>query len=200
MSNSMTMVDDAATARLALSPLRRRLLARLRTPASAAALSEEFAMPRQKLGYHLRVLEKAGLLADAGSRRRRGFTERMLETRSDALIVDPMILAPADADAVGKQDRFAAGHLVRTAAGIVRDVSRMRAAADAEGSRLLTFTVEADVAFAAPDQIELFTARLAEALAGIAAEFAPKGEGRAYRVTIAGHPAAGPGAKAKRIN
>src|SRR4029453_10700262 len=200
MSDSMTMVDDAATARLALSPLRRRLLARLRSPASAALLGEEFAMPRQKIGYHLRMLEKAGLLAEAGSRRRRGFTERMLETRSDALIVDPMILAPADPDAVGKQDRFAAGHLVRTAAQIVRDVSRMREAADAEGSRLLTFTVEAEIAFAAPADIELFTAPLAESLAGIAADFAPRDEGRAYRVTIAGHPAAGARAKAPSIN
>ena len=200
MNDSMTMVEDAATARLALSPLRRRLLTRLRTPASAAALSEEFDMPRQKIGYHLRMLEKAGLLAEAGSRRRRGFTERMLETRSDALIVDPMILSPADPDAAGKQDRFAAGHLVRTAAGIVRDVSRMRAAAEAEGSRLLTFTVEADIAFAMPADIERFTARLAEALAGIAADFAPTGEGRAYRVTIAGHPAARARAKSASIN
>ena len=157
-------------------------------------------MPRQKLGYHLRMLEKAGLLAEAGSRRRRGFTERMLETRSDALIVDPMILSPTDPDVVEKQDRFAAGHLVRTAAEIVRDVSRMRAAAEAEGSRLLTFTVEADIAFAAPADIELFTARLAEALAGIAADFAPTGEGRAFRVTIAGHPAARATAKSASIN
>ena len=200
MSDSMTMVDDAATARLALSPLRRRLLARLRNPASAAVLSEEFAMPRQKIGYHLRVLEKAGLVAEAGTRRRRGFTERMLETRSDALIVDPMILAPADPDAVGKQDRFAAGHLVRAAAQIVRDVSRMREAAESEGRRLLTFTVEAEIAFAAPADIELFTARLAESLAEIAADFAPRDEGRAYRITIAGHPAAGAGAKAPSIN
>ena len=73
----------------------------------------------------------------------------------------------------------------------MRDVSRMRAAAEEEGSRLLTFTVEADVAFAQPADIARFTSRLAEAVAAIAADFAPEVEGRAYRVTIAGHPAAG---------
>jgi len=133
----MAMLDDAAITRLALSPLRQRLL------------------------------------ADAGTRQRRGFTEKYLETRSDVLIVDPMILGQNDSrgpdpDAVDKQDRFAAGHLVRTAAGIVRDVSRMRAAAEAEGSRLLTFTIEADVAFARPADIESFTARLADAVAALA--------------------------------
>jgi len=193
MTGAFALVEDAVTARLALTPLRRQLLERLRSPASAATLGSELNIPRQKIGYHLKLLEEAGLIAEAGTRKRRGFTERLMETRSDALIVDPMILAPADPDATEKQDVFAAEHLVRTSAGIVRDVSRMREAAREEGSRLLTFTIEADVAFAAPSDIERFAARLTESLSEIAAEFAPKGEtkgeGRAYRVTIAGHPA-----------
>lgn len=197
MSESLSMLDDASAARVALSPLRRELLGLLRTPTSAAGLAETLAMPRQKIGYHLRLLEKAGLIAAVETRRRRGFTETLFEARSEALLIDPMILAPADPDTVDKQDRFAADHLVRTAAGIVRDVSRMREAAADEGSRLLTFTVEADVAFARPADIEAFAARLSEALATIAADFAPAGEGRSYRVTVAGHPAANSRAKPK---
>ncbi|MDQ8755079.1 winged helix-turn-helix domain-containing protein [Sphingosinicella sp. LHD-64] len=200
MGDRLAMVEDAGTARLALSPLRQRLLARLRTPASASALGDEFGMPRQKIGYHLRLLEKAGLIAEAGTRQRRGFTQKLYEARGDALIVDPMILAPTDPVATEKQDRFAAEHLVRTAAGLVREVSRMRDAAMGEGSRLLTFTVEADVAFARPSDVERFTSRLAEAVAAIAADFAPEGEGRAYRVTIAGHPAAAAKAAKRSVN
>lgn len=197
MNELLALVDDAVTARVALSPLRRELLARLRTPASAAGLAEALDLPRQKIGYHLRLLQKAGLIAAVETRQRRGFTETLFEARSDALLIDPMILAPADPDTVDKQDRFAADHLVRTAAGIVRDVSRMREAAAAEGSRLLTFTVEADVAFARPADIEAFAARLSDALATIAADFAPAGEGRSYRVTVAGHPAANTRTKPK---
>src|SRR5690606_12832890 len=148
MSDSLAMLDDARTARLALSPLRRELLARLRQPASAAGLAEALDQPRQKIGYHLRILEKAGLIAEVSTRRRRGFTEKLFEARSEALLIDPMLLVPADPAVVDKQDRFAAAHLMRTAAGIVRDVSRMQEAAESECSRLLTFTVEADVAFA----------------------------------------------------
>lgn len=184
------MVGDAAAARAALSPLRRELLGRLREPGSAASLSEALKLPRQRIGYHLKVLEEAGLIVAAGERKRRGFTEHLYEARSDALIVDPLILGAADRDSIDKQDAFAAEHLVRTAAGIVSEVSRMREAARDEGSRLLTFTVEADVAFAAPAEIARFTDRLAEALAGLAGEFRPvRGIGRSYRVTIAGHPA-----------
>ncbi len=191
MTDSLALVDDATTARAALSPLRRELLARLRTPASAVALSEALDLPRQKIGYHLRVLEKAGLISKAGTRQRRGFTEQLFELGSDALVIDPMLLAPPAPDAVDKQDRFASGHLIRTAAGIVRDVSRMRSAAAGEGSRLLTFTIEADVGFARPADIEHFATRLSDAVSAIAADYASPDRGRRYRVTIAGHPAAG---------
>lgn len=200
-AGSLALVGDAATARLALSPLRRELLARLRSPGSASSLSNELNLPRQKLGYHLRVLEQAGLIAAAGTRQRRGFTEQLFETKSDALILDPMILAPADPETVEKQDRFAAAHLVRTAAGIVREVSRMREAAADEGSRLLTFTLEADIGFAAPSDIERFTGKLAEALAALAREFPAVAGRRVYQLTAAGHPAVEHAeSKPKRIN
>ena len=191
MTDSLALVDDATTARAALSPLRRELLARLRTPASAVALSEALDLSRQKIGYHLRVLEKAGLISKAGTRQRRGFTEQLFELGSDALVIDPMLLAPPAPDAVDKQDRFASGHLIRTAAGIVRDVSRMRSAAAGEGSRLLTFTIEADVGFARPADIEHFATRLSDAVSAIAAHYASPDRGRRYRVTLAGHPPAG---------
>lgn len=200
-SSSLALVGDVATARVALSPLRRELLARLRMPGSASSLSNDLSLPRQRIGYHLRVLEAAGLIAAAGERKRRGFTERLFEARSDALILDPMILAPRDPDAVEKQDRFAADHLVRTAAGIVREVSRMREAAAGEGSRLLTFTLEADIGFAAPGDVERFTARLGEALAALARDFPAEPGRRIYRLTAAGHPAVEPTeSKPKRIN
>ncbi|MGQ0590868.1 MAG: helix-turn-helix domain-containing protein [Sphingosinicella sp.] len=198
--DSLALVGDAATARVALSPLRRELLARLRVPGSASSLANALDMPRQKIGYHLRVLEEAGLIGPVGTRKRRGFTERLLEAKSDALLVDPMILGPANPDAVEKQDSFAAGYLVRTAAGIVREVSRMREAAAEEGSRLLTFTLEADIGFAAPKDIERFAGRIAESLAALAREFAPEPGRRIYRLTAAGHPAVGERAKSPGIN
>ena len=83
--------------------------------------------------------------------------------RADAFLVDPGILGPPPEVLV--QDRFAADHLVSVAAGIVREVSRMRRAADEAGQRLLTFTVEADVGFATPQHLEDFSRELTEAVA-----------------------------------
>ena len=166
-------MHDPERVRAALSPLRHTLLKRLREPSSATRLAAELGLPRQRVNYHLRELERAGLVELVEERQRRGCTERVLAARS--FVVDPAV--------IGVQDDFAAGHLVSTAAGVVRDVTRMQAAADRRGERLLTFTVEAEVGFEAPEDVE----RLTEALARTVAAF--DGPGRRYRIIVGGHPA-----------
>ena len=188
---AMMLVDDAKDVRLALSPIRRQLLERLReAPGSAVSLAAELDLPRQKVGYHLRALEDAGLVTLHEERARRGFTERLFTASADAFVIDPAILGAAVPHAVEAQDRHAAEHLVATAAGMVRDVARMREAAQVQGKRLLTFTVETEVAFARPADLECFTDRLAEAVAGLVREFDTPQSGRRYRVVVGGHPAA----------
>ncbi len=182
------LLDDLDTARLALAPIRRRILAALREPASAAGLAERLGMPRQKIGYHLRALEAAGLVQPAGERRKRGFTERLFVAAADHVIDPALMQAAPDPDAVEAQDRHAADHLISTASTIVRDVARMRQDAAAEGARLLTLTVEADVVFAAPADFDAFTEEVAGAVAGLARKYAAP-SGRRYRLTAAAWPA-----------
>lgn len=185
----MALLDDADHVRTALSPIRRRLLGELQAPGSAASLAAALDMPRQKIGYHLKALEEAGLVRLVEERRRRGFTERLFTTTADAFVLDPDLLAGPASETL-TQDRYAADHLIRTAAETVREVGRMRQAADAEGRRLLTFTLDAEIAFAAPGDIERFAGRLTDALAALAAEFDTAG-GRPYRLIAATHPAKG---------
>jgi len=181
------LVRDPDRVRLALSPLRRRLLERLRRPASATQLAGELGLSRQRVNYHLRALEAAGMLELVAERPRRGCTERVLAARADAFVVDPEVLgARARAE---EQDRYAAEHLIDAATDVVRDVVRMRAAAHAEGTRLLTFTLETDVQFAAPPDVERFVERLADLVATAAREHGSADGGRTYRVVIGGHPA-----------
>jgi DNA-binding transcriptional ArsR family regulator len=89
VTDRVALLDEPATLRGALAPLRRRLLARLAEPASASQLAPEFGVSRQKLNYHLRKLEDAGLVELVAQRQRRGFTERVLRARPDAYVIDP---------------------------------------------------------------------------------------------------------------
>ncbi len=181
------LIDDAQRARLALSPIRKRLLAALREPGSATTLAAALDLPRQRIGYHLRTLEQGGLIELVEERKRRGFVERVFVARADAFLVDPSILGPLPETEA--QDQFASEHLVSVAAGIVRDVTRMRQAAAQAEQRLLTFTIEADIGFSTPRQLEDFAREVTEAVAELARNYPSDGPGRRYRVVIGAHPA-----------
>jgi DNA-binding transcriptional ArsR family regulator len=190
----LALVDGPDALRAALPPLRRRMLDRLREPASAVVVAGEFGLPRQRVNYHLRVLEAAGFLELVEERRRRGCVERVLRTSARAFIVDPQVMAPAPTPAsrarraAARQDRFAADTLVEAASGVVCDVSRMQARASAQGQRLLTCAIETEVRLASPADFERLSAVLATLVARAVADLGVAEGGRSYRVVVGAHP------------
>ena len=182
---AITYVDSPDRVRAALSPVRRELLKRLRTPSSASRLAAELELPRQRLNYHLKALEKAGLVELAEERPRRGCVERILRTRPGALVVDPTVLT---GEFTRIHDQYAAEHLVGVAAATVRDVARMQAGATQADKRLLTFTLETEVRFAQPSDVHAFTEELAAAVGQVVERY-DSAYGRPYRMVTLGHPA-----------
>jgi DNA-binding transcriptional ArsR family regulator len=188
---SISLVDQPDRVRLALSPIRRKLLERLQTPASATQLAAELTLGRQRVNYHLRSLEAAGLITLVEERQRRGCVERILAARAEAFVVDPSVMGARKTSAVktAAQDRFAAEHLIDSAAAVVRDVARMQARAQKQGTRLLVFTVDTEVTFATPQDLEHFCTSVAEFITREAAKHDSATGGRRYRVVLGGHPA-----------
>ncbi len=165
-----------------LPPLRRAVLELLRDPLSATEVASRLGESRQRVNYHVRALEKGGLVELVEERPRRGCTERVVRATADAVVVEPTVVgSPAE------QDRFAADAVLANGARLVRDVAAARTAAAERGQRLLTFSIEAEVGFEAPADLERFTDALADRIAELAAEFGP-GQ-RRYRVVVGGHPA-----------
>jgi DNA-binding transcriptional ArsR family regulator len=190
VSASLQLLHDPERVRLALSPLRRDLLERLREPSSATQLARELDTGRQRINYHLRVLEAAGLVELVEERPRRGFVERILVASANAFLVDPAVVGAADRPSPATaQDRFASEHLMGAAAEMVRELGRQRSEAERGGTRLLTFTLETEVGFAAPIDLEAFTEDLTQAMATLATKHNASRGGRRYRVMVGGHPA-----------
>ena len=75
----VAVIDDPAAAEAALEPGRARLLAQLTEPRSAAMLAAAVGLPRQKVNYHLRTLERHGLVELVEERRKGNVTERLLQ-------------------------------------------------------------------------------------------------------------------------
>src|SRR4029079_11300369 len=86
---ALEVIRGAATADLLLQPTRRLVLENLGQPRSAAGLARLLGLPRQKLNYHLRELEREGLAECVEERRKGNCTERLLRATARPLAVRP---------------------------------------------------------------------------------------------------------------
>ncbi len=185
MTTSTTVLKDRDSVLAALSPLRREMLRLLRTPGSASSLARDLDLPRQKLNYHLRELERHGLVRLVDEKPRRGLVERFFESAADRMLVDPELLGPTSADPdVG--DKYAAEQLALTAARAVHDIGELIQAASESGQRLATFTLDGDLTFATPQDLRKFVAELGALIARYDQPNAAGG--RRHRFIAMSHP------------
>lgn len=186
-----------------LSPERRRLVEELRRqPDSAAGLARRLGASRQRLNYHLRELEDAGLLELREERRRGNFSERVLEPTARRFVVDPGALDATLDGGLPAGDRFSAAYLVALAARTIREVADLRERADREEKRLASAAVQSEVRLADPGAFRAFVDELADAVAGVVARHHdpdddPATEGRSFRVFTGTYQAPAPDDKGK---
>ena len=106
------VIEDPAAAIVALDPVRARLLAELATPGSASTLAPRVGLARQKVNYHLRLLEAHGLVKQVEKRRWGGLTERFVQATAASYVVSPSAMGLAACDPGKTRDRLSARYLV----------------------------------------------------------------------------------------
>ena len=65
----------------------------------------------------------------------------------------------------------------------------MQSRADQQRTRLLTFTMDTEISFATPQDLERFTTALADFIARQGRKHGARDGGRRYRVVVGAHPA-----------
>jgi len=190
-SEHLHVLDDPRRVGSLLSPLRRQLLAELgHEPDSAAGLARRLGFPRQKLNYHLRQMEDAGLVELLEERQRRGCVERTLRVSARAFVIDPALLGSLGADPSAIQDRFSSSYQLATATRLARELAELQRGAASAKKALPTITLETEVRFASAERRATFAEELADAIARLAARYQDTTPGsRAFRIVLAGHPA-----------
>jgi DNA-binding transcriptional ArsR family regulator len=172
----LDLIERKAAAAAVLHPLRSRILAELRRPDSAAGLARRIDLPRQKLNYHLRQLEKEGLVELVEERRKGNCTERVVRASAHSYLISPATLGPLATDPDKLRDKFSATYLVALAA---------RA-----GKRLPTLSLQTEIRFASPEAQNRFAEELSTQLALLTAKYhddkAP--EGRPFRLFVGSYP------------
>ncbi|MEV5980386.1 helix-turn-helix domain-containing protein [Streptomyces sp. NPDC052114] len=187
----VSVIEDPAVAAVSLDPTRARLLAELVAgPASAAMLAGRVGLPRQKVNYHLRTLERHGLVELAGERRRGQVTERVMRAVAASYVISPAALAAVQPDPGRARDPWSAPWLLAVAARLVRDVGTLVGEAPRARRRLGTFALDGEVRFASAADRAAFVRELAEAVGGLVRRYGAAGgeAGRTHRLVMAVHP------------
>jgi DNA-binding transcriptional ArsR family regulator len=190
----IAVIEDPAAAEASLDPMRSRLLAALAEPASATMLAAQVGLARQKVNYHLRALERHGLIELVEERRKGNVTERVMRATAASYVISPVALAAVSPDPAGTPDRLSARWLLAVAARLVQDVGELITGADRARKRVATFAVDVNVRFASASDRAAFAEELTATVNGLVGKYhdeqAPGG--RDHRVVLALHPSVNP--------
>lgn len=186
----LQVIEDPTIAEVSLDPIRTRLLAELVEPRSATAVAATLGLPRQLVNYHLRTLERHGLVELVEERRKGNVIERVLRATALSYVISPAALNGVQPDPSRSPDRLSARWLIALAARLVREVGQLLAGATKARKRLATFGMDGEVRFASAADRAAFAEELAAAVTKLIARYhdgrAPGG--REHRVIVAVHP------------
>lgn len=190
-AGGLTLLADAERAAVALEPTRLGILRALRAADSAAGVARRLGLPRQRVNYHVRTLEEAGLLEEVGRRKVRNCEERLVRATARHFVLDPGLLDLGPDDPAAAADRFSSSYLIGLAARVVHEVAHQAEGAAAAGQRLPTLAVETEVRFAGPTERKAFVEELTTAVMDLVAKYHDEEaeEGRSYRLMVGSHPA-----------
>ncbi|MEU0568932.1 helix-turn-helix domain-containing protein [Nonomuraea sp. NPDC005983] len=185
------MIEDPAAAEASLDPMRSRLLAELVQPGSATTLAAKVGLARQKVNYHLRTLEKYGLVELVEERKKGNVTERVMQATAASFVISPVALDAVAPDPGRSPDRLSAGWLLALAAQLVRDVGALITGAAKARKRVATFAIAGEVRFASVADRAAFAEELADAVTRLVSKYHDEDAegGRDHRVIVAVHPA-----------
>lgn len=186
----IAVIDDAKAAEASLDPIRSSLLAALGEPASATTLAARVGLPRQKVNYHLRELERHGLVTLVERRHRGNMTERVMQATASSYVISPSALGEVAPDPSRGVDRLSARWMLAVAARLVQDVGTLLLSATAARAPISTFTIDSEVNFATAEDRAAFAEELSRCVIRLARQFDSPGEERArpHRLVVALHP------------
>jgi DNA-binding transcriptional ArsR family regulator len=186
----VAVIEDPAAAGISLDPIRARLLAELAEPGSATMLAGRVGLPRQKVNYHLRELERHGLVELVEERRKGNVTERLMRATAASYVISPAALASVAPDPSRSPDQLSAHWMLALAARLVREVGTLVTGAAQARQRLATFALDGEIRFASPADRAGFVAELTASVTALVGKYHDEAApgGRAHRVIVAVHP------------
>jgi DNA-binding transcriptional ArsR family regulator len=190
LMEDVAVIENPNAAVASLDPIRARLLAELSEPGSASSLAPVVGLTRQKVNYHLRSLERHGLVTLVEERRKGNMTERLFQATAAAYVISPAAMAEVAPDPARSPDHLSAFWLLALCSRTVGDLGELIDRASRARLPLATFAVDASIEFATAADRASFAAELSDAVEALVAKYHHEATpgGRRHRLVLGLHP------------
>ncbi|MFB0842180.1 ArsR/SmtB family transcription factor [Paenibacillus oleatilyticus] len=173
-----------------LNPLRADIAARLASPASAAEVARAIGEAPQRINYHLKALEKAGLVRRVGTRQVRNLVEVLYQAVAKTFILsDQLGMKPETVRRL--KDQGSLSHLVQTAERIKQDALLLMEHSD-EGQDIPSASLQFQVSLRDAEERHAFVEEYAALVRQLTAKYRkPANEAEPadpYHVVLAVYP------------
>jgi DNA-binding transcriptional ArsR family regulator len=182
-------LESAEQALALLNPIRAEILRLLSEPASASEIGRKIGETPQKVNYHLKMLEKVGLVRRSGTRQVKNLVEVLYLAVARSFVIPDAFGWPEELRS-RMQTQGSLRHLLTAAEKIRKDTARLMEAAD-ERAEIPSAALELEVEL--PDEAarEAFIRDYAEAVRQVVARYrsgSKPEDGQAYRVMAVIYP------------
>ena len=189
-ARQVELVHDSRGALKMLDPLRLKILEGLRSPDSASGVARKLELPRQKVNYHLRELEKHGFVEPVEERRKGNCVERVVQATARYYLILPQTLGQMALDPETVQDRFSSTYLVAVAAQAIQDLASLQQGATKANKKLATLTLQSEISFTSAAERNAFAEELSNQVAQLILKYDRQGKGsRRFRMLLGLYPA-----------
>jgi len=168
-------------------PLRLRMLATLRAPASAAAIAREVGQSRQNVNYHLKELESSGLVRRVGERQKGNFIEALYQATAPTIVISPRAMWGDEQRADAMRAQLSLENLVLLGERLGRDAAVLLDRAAFDGEEISSAAVEAEVHLANDAARAEFMRDYLRAVGPLLRKYGRR-KGTTYRVALAAYP------------
>lgn len=168
-------------------PMRVAILGALESAGSAADVARRLDQQRQKVNYHLKSLEEAGLVVAVESRQKGNFMETVYEATARSFVVAPEVAWGDDRRAVALRSQLSLETLVEQGARLQRNAAELLDRAAFDGETIASASVSAEVAFADETARSAFIRDYLELTKKLIESHSGSGGG-SYTVELAVHP------------
>lgn len=187
MPERLAVLDSSDELAAITHPARLRILDALRSPDSAANVARRLGEPRQRINHHVRELAKAGLLVDAGERRKGNFVEQLYEARAHTFVLSPRLTWGDGARLRAIADQASLQELVEVGERVQRDAAALLDRAAFDGEQVPSVGVAATVRFADAESRAAFLDEYLALTASLIERHAAR-EGEAFTVALVAYP------------